>query len=60
VSIGQYVGNQANVKIRFRFDGDYYFWQLDDIQIISTPKNRLTFTVGSDGAPPRDIVYGAN
>ncbi len=60
VSIGQYVGNQANVKIRFRFDGDYYFWQLDDIQIISTPKNRLTFTVGSDGAPPRDILYGAN
>ncbi len=60
VSIGQYVGNQANVKIRFRFDGDYYFWQMDDIKIISTPKNRLTFTVGSDGSPAQDIVYGAN
>ena len=60
VSIGQYVGNQANVKIRFRFDGDYYFWQMDDIKIISTPKNRLTFTAGSDGSPAQDIVYGAN
>jgi hypothetical protein len=59
VSIGQYVGNQSNVKIRFRFDGDYYFWQMDDIKIISTPKNRLTFTAGSDGSPAQDIVYGA-
>ena len=59
MSIGQYVGNQANVKIRFRFDGDYYFWQMDDIKIISTPKNRLTFTAGSDGSPAQDIVYGA-
>ena len=60
VSIGQYVGNQANVKIRFRFDGDYYFWQMDDIKIISTPKNRMTFTAGSDGSPAQDIVFGAN
>ena len=59
VSIGQYVGNQANVKIRFRFDGNYYFWQMDDIKIISTPKNRMTFTAGSDGSPAQDIVYGA-
>jgi hypothetical protein len=60
LSIGQYVGNQDSVKIRFRFDGDYYFWQLDDIKIIATPKNRLTFTAGSDGSPAQDIVYGAN
>ena len=60
VSIGQYVGNQSNVKIRFRFDGDYYFWQMDDIKIISTPKNRMTFTAGSDGSPAQDIVFGAN
>jgi hypothetical protein len=60
LSISQYVGNQDSVKIRFRFDGDYYFWQLDDLQIISTPKNRLTFTAGSDGSPAQDIVYGAN
>ena len=59
LSISQYVGNQDSVKIRFRFDGDYYFWQLDDLQIISTPKNRLTFTAGSDGSPAQDIVYGA-
>jgi hypothetical protein len=32
---------------------------MDDIKIISTPKNRLTFTAGSDGSPAQDIVYGA-
>jgi hypothetical protein len=42
VDISQYAGNQANVKLRFRFEGDYYFWQVDDIEIVSVPKFRLT------------------
>ena len=55
-----YLGsNLDSVKIRFRFDGDYYFWQLDDVKIIPSPKNRLTFNAGSDGSPAQDIVYGA-
>jgi hypothetical protein len=58
VNVGSYIGNAANAKIRFRFDGDYYFWQIDDIQIVSTPKNRLAFTA-NNGAPAQDIVFGA-
>ena len=42
VDISQYAGNQSNVKLRFRFEGDYYFWQVDDIELVSVPKFRLT------------------
>ena len=42
VDISQYAGNQSNVKLRFRFDGNYYFWQVDDIELVSVPKFRLT------------------
>jgi hypothetical protein len=42
INISQFAGNQSNVKIRFRFDGEYYFWQIDDLEIVSVPKFRLT------------------
>ncbi|MEY2971694.1 MAG: hypothetical protein RL738_535 [Bacteroidota bacterium] len=58
VNVGSYIGGQDSVKIRFRFDGDYYFWQIDDIQINSTPKHRMAFT-DNNGAPAQDIVFGA-
>ena len=52
------VANQSNVKIRFRFDGDYYFWMVDDIQLIETPKHRMEYVALPSGAPKVDIVYG--
>ncbi len=52
------VANQSNVKIRFRFEGDYYFWMIDDIQLIETPKHRIEFVALPSGAPKVDIVYG--
>jgi len=57
VTAGSYIGGQDSVKIRFRFDGDYYFWCLDDIEIVNTPGNRLAFTEWQ-GAPSQDIIYG--
>jgi hypothetical protein len=42
LDISQFVDNQSNVKIRFRFDGAYYFWQVDDLEIVATPKFQLT------------------
>ena len=54
---GSYIGGQDSVKIRFRFDGDYYFWCIDDIQILETPANRMSFTEWQ-GAPAQDIIYG--
>ena len=41
IPIGSYVGGQANVKIRFRFDGDYYFWIIDDISITGQQANSI-------------------
>jgi len=57
VIAGSYIGGQDSVKIRFRFDGDYYFWCIDDIQIQGTPANRMSFTEWQ-GAPAQDIIYG--
>jgi len=65
--ISAWVAGQSNVKIRFRFDGDYYFWMLDDVQLISTPKFRLEFTALSNApmfdfimAPPGSAKAGLN
>ncbi|MDP4774311.1 MAG: hypothetical protein NWR89_05840, partial [Schleiferiaceae bacterium] len=41
VPIGQYVGNQDSVKIRFRFEGNYYFWIIDDIAITDQQANSI-------------------
>ena len=57
IQAGSYIGGQSNVKIRFRFDGDYYFWNIDDISIVNTPPNRLAFT-DWQGAPAQDIIFG--
>jgi len=55
--VGQWLANQANVKFRFRFDGDYYYWMIDDIAMDNTPNFRADFTAAA-GAPPRDILFG--
>ncbi len=57
IPAGSYIGGQDSVKIRFRFDGDYYFWCIDDIQIVPTPENRMIFTDWNQ-APAQDIIYG--
>ncbi len=41
VQISAFAGGQSDVKIRFVFDGMYYFWQLDDLTIIDTYTNDL-------------------
>jgi hypothetical protein len=56
-SISNWVAGQANVKIRFRWDGDYYFWMLDDIRLENTPKYRAEFTAAG-GAPKFDYIMG--
>jgi hypothetical protein len=57
ISAGSMIGGHDSVKVRFRWDGDYYFWQIDDIAIINTPANRLTYT-DYNGAPAQDIIFG--
>ena len=55
--VGQWLANQSNVKFRFRFDGDYYFWMIDDIAMDATPDFRVLFSEFR-GAPERDVIYG--
>lgn len=42
VNISQFAGFQANVKIRFLFEGTYYFWMIDDVKLIELDPNDLS------------------
>jgi hypothetical protein len=42
-------GNQSNVKLRFVYDGLYYFWQLDDVRLIQGYANDLLIENSSYG-----------
>jgi hypothetical protein len=42
-------GNQSNVKLRFVYDGLYYFWQIDDIKILQGFANDLLIEHSSYG-----------
>lgn len=57
-NISTSAGNQANVVLQVIFDGDYYFWMIDDMIIQDLPKHELKFTEASDGAPAHDIIFG--
>jgi len=39
--ISGFAGNQADVKIRFTFEGSYYFWMIDDIKLVAIEQNNL-------------------
>jgi hypothetical protein len=49
-NISAFAGNQSNVKIRFTFEGTYYFWMIDDIQIVSLEQNNLAISSPLHGA----------
>ncbi len=38
VDITSIAANQPNVQIRFRWDGDFYYWIIDDVSVIEQPK----------------------
>ncbi len=42
-------GNQSNVKLRFIYDGLYYFWQIDDVRILQGFANDLIIENSSYG-----------
>ena len=44
IDISAVAGGQSNVKIRFTWTGRYYYWLLDDIQILESPNNNLALT----------------
>ncbi|NVK04221.1 MAG: T9SS type A sorting domain-containing protein [Flavobacteriia bacterium] len=64
-NVSQYIGGSANAMMRFIFDGrpgnangnGYYFWCLDDIQLLDLPDHVLQFVTNTDGAPPHDMIF---
>ncbi|HHB78406.1 MAG TPA: hypothetical protein ENK85_04150, partial [Saprospiraceae bacterium] len=42
VDISATAANQADVRIRFVWNGDYYYWLVDDVALVKTPQNDLS------------------
>jgi len=40
-NITEYVGGQSDVRLRFAFEGNYYFWMIDDIILFELDDNNL-------------------
>lgn len=41
LDISSVAGNADNVRVRFTWEGRYYFWLLDDVQLITPPPSEL-------------------
>lgn len=63
-NLSQQVGGQSQVVFQFIFDGrlgnangnGYYFWMLDDLELIGTPPESMKF-ISANNAPAQDILY---
>lgn len=53
------IGGYATVKLQFIFDGDYYFWQLDDIILAVPPANELQMSDVAIDQGTKELFYGA-
>jgi hypothetical protein len=49
IPIGIYVGGLADIQFRFVFSGTYYFWQLDDIAVVTIPEFDMSITNATYG-----------
>ncbi len=41
IDISAIAANNPNVRIKFVFEGDYYFWLIDDVELITRPDHNL-------------------
>lgn len=44
LNISNVAAGQDSVVIKFKFVGDYYYWMVDDVSIITLPDNNLAIT----------------
>ena len=58
VNASSFIGGQDSAMFRLRFDGRYYYWQVDDIEVKVPEYNRMKFT-SFNGAPPVDVLYNS-
>lgn len=50
IPLGNGAAGQANVKLRFVFEGSYYFWMIDDVEVLQLDANDMawkTMTYGN-------------
>ncbi|MFK7949326.1 MAG: SprB repeat-containing protein, partial [Saprospiraceae bacterium] len=43
LDISTIAANESAVQFRFRFTGDYYFWTIDDVELIGSQASALTY-----------------
>lgn len=48
-NVSSFIGGQADVRLRFSFDGNYYFWMIDDIALFELSENNLVLQETSYG-----------
>lgn len=49
INVSQQIGGESNVRLRFVFDGNYYFWMLDDIELFEVFENNLVINSATYG-----------
>lgn len=61
IDISAVAGGQADVKVRFTWSGRYYFWLVDDVEIIEAPANDLVvgdyfYSISNYGTPISQVA----
>ncbi|HMQ50073.1 MAG TPA: T9SS type A sorting domain-containing protein [Saprospiraceae bacterium] len=54
IDISEVAANEADVKIRFTWDGRYYYWLIDDVQLITPPQKE--WVLGDIFYPPASFA----
>ncbi len=49
IILGSEAANQSDVRIRFVFDGLYYYWMIDDLKVVNLHENDIRLDSGSYG-----------
>jgi hypothetical protein len=57
IDISAILGGQSNAMFRFRWEGDYYFWMLDDISISAPPAYSMDY-LALGGWEEVDFIIG--
>ncbi len=57
LNVSAAIGGQDSVRIRFRFEGDYYFWMIDDISLVAPNQFDAQFVTDA-GFAPTDFLVG--
>ncbi len=49
-NISSTIGGQSNVKLRFVFEGTYYYWMIDDVKLVELQANNMELSNARHGS----------